>query len=137
LAYSFAGFFVKGDLKVPASLPRKAVWRIITVPFAGVGLRTPNLIRGELHARYIRKLALDYGIDGARDWLFIRYVCWGGHVDSVYGLGRCNSLDFGPTQEDDLSRVQDAYLELMAAFGVRPDDALSFAPFVRGYWGAA
>lgn len=74
-------------------------------------------------------------MEGAADWLFINYVTWAGQIDSIYRLGSSGGRGFGPVSESADDKVRVVYLDLMAAFGVSPADALNFPPFVRGFWG--
>ncbi|QDV38801.1 hypothetical protein [Tautonia plasticadhaerens] len=143
MAYWFAGFFAKPAVDAPGELPEDAAWRVVESPFSGVGLRMPDLLDARPEVVRVLELARGLGIDRAEDWIFLVYTCFGGRVDSVFGLGRRGSRDFGPIEEDDeLGKnpaeerpTSRASLDLMAAFGVAEEDARDFAPFRRGYWG--
>ena len=133
--YRFTGFFARPAVERPATLPAGAVWREIAAPFAGVGVRLPELTGKEPGLDEARRLLAEVGLGGAADWMFIDYVTWAGPIDSVYGLGSSGGRAFGPVTESDGDKTRAAYLELMGAFGVAPADALNFPPFVRGFWG--
>jgi hypothetical protein len=135
--YRFAGFFAKPLIDQPASLPEDAVWRSISLPFTGVGVRLPALIGESPAPSEVRCLLQQVGLHAATDWLYITYDCWAGRIDYVYGLGVRSDHTFGPVKEADISKVKTAYVELPGEFGVQPDDAIQFAPFERGYWGNA
>jgi hypothetical protein len=133
--YRFAGFFAKPLIDRPARLPEEAVWRTISVPFEGIGVRLPALIGESPSPSEVNRLLQEVGLHAAMDWLYITYDCWAGRIDSVYGLGVRSGQFFGPVKESDISQVKAVYLALMREFGVQPDDALRFPPFVRGFWG--
>jgi hypothetical protein len=135
--YRFAGFFAKPWIDRPTSLPEGAVWRSVSVPFAGVGVRLPALIGQSPDPAEVERLLRQVGLHAATDWLYLTYDCWAGRIDYVYGLGVRSGHAFGPAKESDVSKVRAAYLELMGEFGVQPADALAFPPFVRGFWGDA
>jgi hypothetical protein len=135
MAYRFTGFFARPTIERPAVLPDTAVWREITVPFAGVGIRLPSLANDEPGPDEARRLLAEVGLGGAADWVYLSYVTWAGPIDSVYGLGVSGGRAFGPVGESEGDKARAAYLELMGAFGVAPADALHFPPFVRGFWG--
>ena len=137
MAYRFTGFFARPTIEPPAMLPDTAVWREITVPFFGVGVRLAVTGRGdeEPTPAEARRLRAEVGLDGAADWLYLNYVMWAGRIDSVYGLGASGGREFGPVGESDQAKTRATYLELMAAFGVSQAEALNFPPFVRGFWG--
>jgi hypothetical protein len=143
MAYWFSGFLAKPAVDAPDRMPEDAAWRVITSPFSGVGLRLPAFDGERPGVGWVLELARDLGIDRAEDWVFLVYTCFGGRVDSVFGLGRRGSHHFGPIEEDDgLPRPPDgerpterAYLDLMAAFGVDEAAAKNFPPFRRGFWG--
>jgi hypothetical protein len=132
--YWFSGFFARTAIRRPATLPAKAVWREITAPFTGVGVRLPALSDDKPGPEQARRLLGELGLGGAANWLFINYVTWAGRIDSVYGLGSSDGRVLGPISESGPDAAQAAYLELMGAFGVSEADALHFAPFVRGFW---
>lgn len=133
--YHFTGFFARLALVCPARLPTGAVWREVTAPFAGVGVRHPNLTHDEPGSGEAARLLAEVGLDGETDWLFINYVTWAGRIEDVYGVGSRGGRAFGPIRASDDHEAGDAYLELMGAFGVPAADALQFLPFERGYWG--
>jgi hypothetical protein len=137
VSYRFNGFFARPPVDRPAALPEGAVWRDITAPFAGVGvrIRVTGLGDDEPGPEEARKLLAAVGLIGASDWVYLSYVTWAGRIDSVYGLGVSGGRAFGPVGESAHDKVRAAYLELMGAFGVAEADALNFPPFVRGFWG--
>ncbi len=137
MAYEFAGFFARPTLPCPESLPPGGVWRDIDAPFVGVGVRLPSLIDDDtlpsppdLHA-----LARDLGLHDADRWIYMTYICLGGDIDFVYGLGSRGGVPFGPVKEDAPEKVEATYTGLMEQFGISAEVALRFAPFMRGYWG--
>ena len=132
--YRFIGFFARPVIDRPATLPSGVVWREITAPFTGVGVRSPGLANHEPGPDEARQLLAEVGLGRAADWLFIKYVTWAGRIESVYGLGSSGNRAFGPGGSDD-DTSQPTYLELMGAFGVSEADALNFPPFVRRFWG--
>ena len=133
--YRFTGFFARPAINCTAALPAEAVWREITAPFTGVGVRLPGLANDEPGPEDAQRLLAEVGLGGGADWLFINYVTWGGPIDNVYGLGSSGGSVFGPISESGRESARAAYLELMGAFGVSEADALNFPPFVRGFWG--
>ena len=133
--YQFTGFFARPAVERPATLPVGAVWREIVAPFAGVGVSLSQLAHEEPPLEEAQRLLAEAGLGGAANWLFIRYITWGGPIDRVYGLGSCGGRAFGPFGDDTREEVRATYLRVMGAFGVAPDDALDFPPFVRGFWG--
>ena len=137
LAYRFTGFFTRPPTEPPAMLPGGAVWREITTPFAGVGVRLSVLADDRPGAAEAIRLLAEVGLGDATDWIYARYVTWAGRIESVYGLGVSGGKAFGPIHATDEGEARDAYLTLMGGFGVTPADALSFPPFVRGFWGEA
>lgn len=134
MAYRFAGFFARPLLERPTVLPDTAVWREITTPFIGVGVRLLGLADAKPGRDEARKLLADVGLGGADDWLYLSYVTWAGRIDNVYGLGASDGREFGPVSESDGDTVRTAYLGLMGEFGVAPADALNFPPFARNFW---
>ena len=139
MAYEFAGFFAQPTVPCPGTLPPGAAWREITAPFMGVGVRLPSLLDGDtlpsppdLHA-----LATDMRLHAADRWIYLTYICWGGDIDFVYGLGCRGGVPFGPVKEDDHDKVEAAYTGLMEQFGISAEASLRFEPFMRGYWGDA
>ena len=135
MAFWFSGFFARPPVSRPETLPEGAVWRQISAPFAGVGVRLEHLSGKKPAPDRVEALARQLGIARATDWLYLTYVCWAGRVDSVYGLGVRGGRLFGPIVESAVRLARDAYLELMGEFGVGPADALRFPPFERGFWG--
>jgi hypothetical protein len=133
--YRFTGFFARTVVEQPVMLPAGAVWREVTSPFAGVGVSLFELDKEEPKPDEARRLLAEVGLSGAADWLFISYVTWAGIIDSVYGVGSSGGRGFGPVSETADDKTWDAYLALMAAFGVTEADARHFPPFVRGFWG--
>jgi len=71
----------------------------------------------------------------AARWIYLEYVCWGGGIDSVYGLGSHNGESFGPFYADEMAKVDGVFGDLMSRFGVALPSGNFFEPFVRGYWG--
>ena len=135
MAYAFAGFFAKPVVTQPDELPAGAVWRIIATPFVGVGLRLPELLDHTPSPAQVTTLARQFGFTEATDWLCLKYVCWGGAIDFVSGLGAREGRPFGVIEESARDKVVAAYTGLMSAFGVSAEDAMQFPPFVRGFWG--
>ena len=133
MAYRFTGFLAKSPTHPTADVG--TVWRNITTPFVGVGVRLESLLGESLPPDIVRTLAEQFAFTPATDWLFLNYVTWAGRIDSVYGLGVCGGREFGPVEEDNADRTRDAFLRLMSTFGVSADDALRFPPFERGFWG--
>ncbi len=133
--YRFAGFFAHPSISQPTTLPMGAVWRNISKPFDGIGVFLPDLLQKRPDVAEIASIARDLGIRDVHRWLYLTYTCWGGRIDSVYGLAHVNLDLIGPVDEDADDRVQAAYLDLMQAFGVSAVDAINFEPFRRGYWG--
>jgi hypothetical protein len=132
--YQFAGFFAKPSIDPPKTLPSGAVWRSISVPFDGVGVRIPALLGESPEPSEVHRLLEQLGLDVGSDWLYLTYDCWGGQVDYVYGFGMRGGQAFGPQVADD-SQAQAVYIDLMGEFGVLPADAIQFPAFVRGFWG--
>jgi hypothetical protein len=83
----------------------------------------------------VQALARLLGVVAADRWVYLDYVCWGGDIDFVYGLGSQDGVPFGPVKESDHDKVEAAYTGLMENFGVSTADALRFEPFMRGFWG--
>lgn len=137
MAYEFAGFFAKPVVAQPDELPAGAVWRIISSPFVGVGVRLPELLDNTPSAAQVTTLAQQLGFTEATDWVCLKYVCWGGAIDFVSGLGSRKGRPFGAIEESTQDKVVAAYTNLMGAFGVSAEDAMHFPPFVRGLWGVA
>jgi hypothetical protein len=133
--YRFTVFFARPAIERPAALPAGAVWREVTAPFAGVGVRLPGLANDEPGSDEPRRRLAEVGLGGASDWVVLNYVTWAGPIDSVYGIGATGGRDFGPVSESDRGKARAAYLELIGAFGVVPTDALNLPPFVRGFRG--
>jgi len=137
LTYSFDGFFARPAIRRPASIPLKVNWRQIVTPFVGIGLRLPDSDDGfddRPPPAIIQNLAREFGLNNADSWIYLNYICWGGRIDSVYGLGACHGIPFGPVAESDGDQVERAYVSLMTQFGVSADNALHFEPFIRGFW---
>ena len=137
MAYEFTGFFARPSVSQPVPLPQGAVWREIANPFAGVGVRLPHDEDRLLAPLEAENLARQLGLDVADCWVYLTYVCWGGGIDFVYGLGSRHGVPFGPVNEDAREAVEAAYTDLMEQFGVPATVALQFEPFQRGYWGEA
>ena len=133
--YQFAGFFAKPPIEPPATLPSGVVWRAISAPFAGIGVRVSSLIGQSPQRDEVEILARKLSLLSALEVLYLTYDCWGGGIDYVYGLGVREDTAFGPVEESDVTKTKQVYLTLMNEFGVSPDDALRFPPFVRGFWG--
>jgi hypothetical protein len=137
VAYEFVGFLARPTVARPEALPEGAVWREITAPFVGVGVRLPT--SDDLEALPapddVQALARSLGVIAANRWLYLHYVCWGGDIDFVYGLGSLDGVPFGPVEESDHDKVEAAYVGLMEHLGIAEADALRFDPFTRGYWG--
>jgi hypothetical protein len=137
MGYQFAGFFAQPALVRPDSLPQHAAWREIDTPFTGVGVRLPALIGRTPPPGEVQALARQLGLHAAASWLYLTYDSWGGRIDFVYGLGSRGDVPFGPVEEDNVEKVEAAYIDLMGQLGVSAEGALRFAPFERGYWGGA
>jgi hypothetical protein len=75
------------------------------------------------------------GLGEAQRWIYLEYVCWGGSIDFVYGLGSRDSQPFGPAEESEMSKVDAVFISLMNQFGVALAEGTYFEPFVYGYWG--
>src|SRR5689334_22862450 len=106
MAYRFTGFLAKPPVSRPSELPQTAVWRDIEVPFTGVGVRLGGLTDETPTADEVEALAAQLGISLATDWIFLNYVCWGGQIDFVYGLGVSGGQRFGPVDESARSGVE-------------------------------
>ena len=139
MAYWFTGFFARPTVQRPETLPRGGVWRDIATPFLGVGVRLSASGDDEELANPadVQALAGQLGLFAADSWVYLSYVCWGGRIDFVYGLGCRDGVPFGPVEESAHDKVKAAYTDLMEQFGISAADALRFEPFVRGYWGEA
>jgi hypothetical protein len=76
VAYEFAGFFARPSVPRPEALPEGAVWREITTPFVGVGVRLPALTDSEgLPALAdVQALARSLGVSAADRWVYLNYV---------------------------------------------------------------
>lgn len=135
MSYTFAGFFASPPIQRPPQLPAGAIWREITDPFAGVGLRLPALVGKQVSEAQVLELAQSLGLSVANQWLFLQYDCWAGQVDFAYGLGAVEGRVFGPVEESARDKVQSVYTNLMGAFGVSQEPTLDFPPFHRGFWG--
>jgi hypothetical protein len=133
--YQFAGFFARPVISRPPDLPAGAVWRDISVPFEGSGLLLPDLVGESPPLADVDGLAKRLGLHSADTWLYLAYDCWGGHIDFVYGLSMRGGVLYGPVEESDWDAVEATYIGLMVQWGVAAEDALSFAPFTRGFWG--
>jgi hypothetical protein len=135
MAYWFAGFFARPRVTPPTALPPRACWRTITTPFDGVGVQLAGLRSERPPVATIEALAVELGFASAQAWIYLTYSCWGGRIESVYGLA--NSADggrIGPVDVLDKDEAKQAYVALMAHFGVCARDALNFQPFHRGFW---
>ncbi|MBM3978831.1 MAG: hypothetical protein FJ304_00835 [Planctomycetes bacterium] len=135
MSYRFTGFFARPDLAAPTLVLPYAVWREITAPFVGVGLRVTGLANDESAPDEAQRLLADVGLSDAADWLYLHYSTWAGQIECVYGLGVVAGQSFGPVRDDSRNGTRQAFLQLMANFGIAPADALAFPPFVRGFWG--
>jgi hypothetical protein len=135
--YQFAGFFAQPTVPRPKALPEGAAWLSITTPFVGDGVRLPALIDPEVLPPLadVQALARSLGVLDADSWIYLYYVCWGGDIDFVYGLGSRDGVPFGPAEESYRDKVEAVYTALMENFGVSTADALRFEPFMRGFWG--
>lgn len=134
MAYRFTGFFARPSIECPDMLPDGVVWRKISVPFLGVGVRLVSPHNDKPDTDEAKRLLMDVGLGDATDWLYLNYVMWAGHIDYLYGLGVSSGRKLGPVAEADEEATQEAYLKLMGEFGVAPADALNFPPFERGFW---
>jgi hypothetical protein len=135
MGYRFTGFFARPALAAPTSLQARAVWREITTPFVGVGVRVTGLANDEPAPDEAQRLLAEVGLSNATDWLYLHYCTWAGQIESVYGMGMIAGQLFGPIRDDSRNGTLQAFLQFMASFGITPADALNFTPFVRGFWG--
>ncbi len=135
MAYWFTGVFTRPDCEPGKSLPSDVQLRMISEPFVGAGLRMASQRAVKPNHDSVQRLLVECGIVDVVNWLFLDYVTWAGRIDSVYGLGLVDGQAFGPIDESEDEHVESAYLSLMGTFGVSSLDALSFSPFVRGFWG--
>jgi hypothetical protein len=134
MSYTFAGFFVAQPLPRPSSLPSRAVWREVSSPFQGVGVRLPDLIGKTVQPEQVHAVARELGVTDAMTWLFLQYDTWAGEIDFVYGMGASEGTPFGHVEESEQGSVEAAYLAVMAKLGVAEKEAMNFAPFKRGFW---
>jgi hypothetical protein len=120
-------------------LPRSFATLAPERAFVGVGVRVPTLIDPEVIPPLddVQALARSLGIFAADRWIYLYYVCWGGDIDFVYGLGSRDGALFGPVEESDHGKAEAVYTGLMEDFGISEEDAQRFEPFVRGFWGDA
>jgi hypothetical protein len=135
MAYQFAGFFAPSDVEIinPPALPAEAIFRKITTPFIGVGVRLPSMVGMSPSVDEVNALAVATGIAQARTWLYLGYDTWG-NIDWVYALGAQDGKEFGPIDDSNLETVENTFVEVMARIGVDAQNALQFTPFVRGFW---
>lgn len=134
MPYRFAGFLARPAVARPAALPGGVIWREITAPFVGVRLPASDIYEESLAPDDVHALTRSLGIIAAERWLFLDYLCWGGSLEFVYGLGSGDGRPVGPVEVSDIDEVEHAYVRLMAHIGVSEADALFFEPFTRGYW---
>jgi hypothetical protein len=119
VAYEFTGFFARPSVPQPAALPQGAVWREIATPFVGVGVWLAGSDARLLPPAQAEALARQLGLDAAECWVYLTYVCWGGQIDFVYGLGSRRLVEhglnvpFGPIKEDAQQEVDAAFTGLM------------------------
>ena len=135
MAYWFSGFLAKPPIARPETLLEGEVWREISAPFSGIGVRLEDLLGTNPDPDRVEVLARRLGVVRASEWLYLTYVCWAGRIDLVFGLGAKGRWRYGPIKESDVSLTRGAYVRLMAEFGVTSADALRFPPFERGFWG--
>ncbi len=137
MSYSFAGYFARPIISQPPVLPSGSVWREVSAPFKGVGVLLPEWVGESPSAVDVRGLAKKLGLDKAETWLYLTYDCWAGGIDYVYGLSVRGDVLHGPVKgaDGDVPNAHQTYTELMEQWGVSPEDAHSFAPFDRGFWG--
>lgn len=133
--HEFTGFFVRPQVPRTEPLPAGAVWRDITTPFVGVGVRLSRLDETLLPPSEVVELARQLGFNVAICWVYLTYVCWGGDIDFVYGLGSNCGVGFRPIKEDARDAVEASYTGLMEQFGLPAEVVLQFEPFKRSYWG--
>jgi hypothetical protein len=133
MTYEFTGFFARPNVPWPANLPQGTVWREISTPFIGVGVRLPGSEDRHPTPAETDMLIRQLGLEAADCWIYLIYVCWGGGIDFVYGFGSRDGVLFGAVKEfaRDAEKV---YTDLMEQFGVPAEVALQFEPFRRGYW---
>ncbi|HJV02076.1 MAG TPA: hypothetical protein VJ752_16170 [Burkholderiaceae bacterium] len=135
MAYQFAGFLVPSDVELTqhSAIPAEAIFRRITIPFDGVGVRIPSLVGTAPAADEIKALAAATGIAQARSWLYLTYETFG-TIDWVYALGVQDGEAFGPIDDSNMETVGATFVDVMARIGVDSENALQFAPFKRGFW---
>jgi hypothetical protein len=104
--YEFTGFFARPAIPPPGMLPPGAVWREIAAPFAGVGVRLADSDNRALPLSEVEALARQFGLDATDGWLYLTYICWGGSIDYVFGLGSCGGVRFGPIMREKGSGVE-------------------------------
>jgi len=136
MAYEFTGIFASPAMDRPTDLPDWATWKQINDPFVGVGVKVPDRdgTPTEKSEDEVLDLLRQLGLSNAQRWIYLHYVCWGGTIDFVFGLGSRDGTSFGPVEEDSLSKVDRVFTDLMNQFGVSLSEGGYFEPFVRGYW---
>lgn len=108
---------------------------MITAPFDGVGVRLPELQGERPSLEVIEALAEQIGLARSQAWVYLTYTCWGGKIDSVYGVAQSeHGSRVGPLDEPNWQKCQETYIALMTHFGVAAQDAVNFKPFYRGFW---
>jgi hypothetical protein len=136
MSYYFTGFFASPAIERPAALPEGAIWRDIEAPFVGVGVRLPECDDAPLLSRdEVLGLLRQVGLAEAHRWIYLHYVCWGGSIDFVHGMGSRDGESFGPAEECEMGKVDAVFVALMEQFGVTLSEGTYFEPFVYGYWG--
>jgi hypothetical protein len=125
MAYWFSGFFARPNVQQPHVLPARACWRTITTPFNGVGVRLPELQGERPTVAVIGALADQLELSGSNAWVYLSYTCWGGKIDSVYGVARSeDGSRIGPLDEYEWEKCQETYVARMTPlwhFGARCD----------------
>ncbi len=75
MAYRFAGSFAKPLIDHPVDLPGDTMWRTISAPFVGVGVRLPSLLGESPDPWQVGRLRCRVGLHAAREWLDLMYDC--------------------------------------------------------------
>jgi hypothetical protein len=97
MAYWFTGFFAQPRMVVPDKLLPGVLWKEITSPFLGVGVRLSKQDDENLPETVeVEAIARQLGFNTADAWIFLVYVCWAGRIDFIYGLGQHRGAKFGP-----------------------------------------
>jgi hypothetical protein len=135
MSYQFAGFFVKEfeENKLVLSDIGFDI-KTVRVPFSGIAIRFPQYFGKEPKLKEIYELATNLGFGKTAEWIFLVYDCWAGHIDYIWGFVHTTVGDLGPILDFSFESVEQAYIELMAYFGVSKKDSLEFPVFYRDFW---